>query len=538
MSKKIDLSKGTGLFLDKGKEREMKTPRMTWRKFVVTAGSYMVLQILFEVFFGPTRDDLDLMFFAIVADAFFVLAYVFYFVIESREYYKNSVKQEMDYVTNTIKKLPKPSTDSSVHPTLTDELPEFNVHYYQTVQRLPVSGKYRLCKSTIWKTVVSEVVSIFMMVIFMILLFIMILSNLGDEGIAAIFLGVTFIAPGIFFYLTMVFSTSIVYGSPGHYDKLASTFVYMIGVSFLFFGTVLFSVAFKYFSPLVVIFSFLSFLGSRALMSRLLLGYKREPINLLILRTFGDERNSSFLTRWLRPRWNAIGPTFTLGSDDLIEARTDSVRVFFVYYGVFSAFIAISLSVLVYMTTGKAIIGLVMCPMICVLFYLLARPITRVFTKLEFRLSRRLLNKNAKDLMVKTLGGRYRNIELFCHSDYWTRVLGRIVSKSDFIIMDMRGFNKSDHKGLVYEVEYLINNNFNLRKVCFFVSTQDDVSRFKEVFGDLWHKSSREPPNGVNSPQIHIYIMTESDRRNVQGVIRLVCYELNQLLPGGNNPDC
>lgn len=95
--------------------------------------------------------------------------------------------------------------------------------------------------------------------------------------------------------------------------------------------------------------------------------------------------------------------------------------------------------------------------------------------------------------------GRYRVNEFFCRSDSWKQVLTRLVTDSDIVLMDLRGFSERN-AGCRHEIEALIDQA-PLSRVVLVTDDTTDGTLLERVIRDGWMKMGPDSPNRDALPE-------------------------------------
>jgi hypothetical protein len=89
--------------------------------------------------------------------------------------------------------------------------------------------------------------------------------------------------------------------------------------------------------------------------------------------------------------------------------------------------------------------------------------------------------------------GQFRVNDFFCYDDTWRMVLSRLVSESDVIFMDLRGFS-SQNAGCIFEISELINL-MPLERVVFITDHTTDEPFLRQVMEQAWDSMRSTSPN-------------------------------------------
>jgi hypothetical protein len=153
----------------------------------------------------------------------------------------------------------------------------------------------------------------------------------------------------------------------------------------------------------------------------------------------------------------------------------------------------------------------------------------KILDFLSRKLARRFIDGTlALELSVAELDaapdrdGRYRVNDFFCREDTWKMVLSRLVSESDVVLMDLRGFTEQND-GCVFEIEELINL-VPLRRVKFIVDGTTDEQFLRWVVQRSWCEMRIASPNYSPAlPQLGLFRLTGSRPGELRQLLRALC---------------
>jgi hypothetical protein len=176
---------------------------------------------------------------------------------------------------------------------------------------------------------------------------------------------------------------------------------------------------------------------------------QRQPARLLLLRTFGFRRRSERLFDQLSARWPYAGPIQLIAAPDLAGHSIDPAKL------------------LIFLSGG----------------------LHRRFLIEPSDLDRRL---GAFDDSPDP-DGRYRVNELMCGDDAWRDAVGRLMEKSDLVVMDLRGFS-AKHQGCIIELQSLIDL-VPVGQTVLLVDETTDVPFLRQTLGNCWRSMAEASPN-------------------------------------------
>jgi hypothetical protein len=89
--------------------------------------------------------------------------------------------------------------------------------------------------------------------------------------------------------------------------------------------------------------------------------------------------------------------------------------------------------------------------------------------------------------------GRFRVNDFFCRADTWKMVLSRLVSESDTVLMDLRGF-APQNAGCIFEINELLNV-MPLGRIVFIVDDTTDEQFLRQTVQQAWQQMRLTSPN-------------------------------------------
>ena len=89
--------------------------------------------------------------------------------------------------------------------------------------------------------------------------------------------------------------------------------------------------------------------------------------------------------------------------------------------------------------------------------------------------------------------GQFRVNDFFCSDSTWKMVLSRLVSSSDVVLMDLRGFS-SQNAGCIFEINELINT-VRLKQIIFVIDETTDETFLRQVLQNAWDEMRSTSPN-------------------------------------------
>lgn len=118
--------------------------------------------------------------------------------------------------------------------------------------------------------------------------------------------------------------------------------------------------------------------------------------------------------------------------------------------------------------------------------------------------------------------GRFRVNDFFCHDDTWRMVLSRLVSESDAVLMDLRGFSPQN-RGVAFEINEVVNV-VPLERVVFVVDDTTDERFLHETARRAWEQMRPASPNRAStSGGLRLYRFTGSRGGELRRLLRAMC---------------
>jgi len=118
--------------------------------------------------------------------------------------------------------------------------------------------------------------------------------------------------------------------------------------------------------------------------------------------------------------------------------------------------------------------------------------------------------------------GRFRVNDFFCHDDTWRMVLSRLVSESDAVLMDLRGFSPQN-RGVAFEINEIVNV-VSLERVVFVVDDTTDERFLHETARRAWDQMRPASPNRAStSGGLRLFRFTGSRGGELRRLLRAMC---------------
>jgi hypothetical protein len=110
--------------------------------------------------------------------------------------------------------------------------------------------------------------------------------------------------------------------------------------------------------------------------------------------------------------------------------------------------------------------------------------------------------------------GQFRVNDFFCFDSTWKMVLARLVSSSDVVLMDLRGFS-SQNAGCIFEINELINT-VKLKQIIFVIDETTDETFLRQVLQRAWNEMRSTSPNHLStSGLLHLFRLEGFSNRDL-----------------------
>ncbi len=144
------------------------------------------------------------------------------------------------------------------------------------------------------------------------------------------------------------------------------------------------------------------------------------------------------------------------------------------------------------------------------------------------RLQRRFINgpatldrRLAETSLRPDPDNRFRVFEFFCHADTWQMVLRRLVGESDAVLMDLRGFTRTN-KGCIFELHELLDT-VPLERVSLVVDHTTDNDFLADVLHQGWQHVSAASPNRTDAtPRVRLYHLDRGSAHRIGELVATV----------------
>jgi hypothetical protein len=131
--------------------------------------------------------------------------------------------------------------------------------------------------------------------------------------------------------------------------------------------------------------------------------------------------------------------------------------------------------------------------------------------------------------------GRFRVNDFFCYEDTWKMVLTRLVTESDAVLMDLRGFSPQN-AGCVFEIDELINV-VPLEAVVFVIDNSSDEPFLLDTMRQSWMRMRPASPNRLSSSgPVRLFRFGGLRTRELKRLLRALCAAASRRLASQADP--
>jgi len=262
---------------------------------------------------------------------------------------------------------------------------------------------------------------------------------------------------------------------------------------------------------------------------------QKEPNRaLLVLRVFGDKKQTELTFGKITNFWKHFGSWFTVADPSFIKRQ----------YKIFTLKTLVTLVVLfITATLFGMLIDEYLIPIIKSLFPdTSARRTSEIafipgmivawiiyYQYLRFNISRSYAQdiEDIKKKLDKTLKRprklnlTFKSLPIFCYNNTWKLAVSEFIKNSRVILMDLRGFSDK-RKGCEYEIDFLLDT-FPINQILFLVDVSNDRSFVQKTILARWEFLREHSPNiSLENPIARIYISDSHDKKDVQSILDLL----------------
>jgi len=256
----------------------------------------------------------------------------------------------------------------------------------------------------------------------------------------------------------------------------------------------------------------------------------------LILRVFGDKKQTSLTFGKITNFWKHFGSWFTVVDTSLIKRqnRFFTFKTLFVLLVLFFIALFIGLNMGEYLIPiikwfipdGRAseseirefavIPGMIIAWIIYLQYWQFK--ISRSYAK-DIEDIRKKLHKTLK--RPRKLNLTFKSLPMFCYDNTWKLAVSEFIKHSRAILMDLRGFSE-ERKGCEYEIDFLLDT-FPINKILFLADAKNDRSLIQKTILERWEFLRENSPNvDLKNPKARVFVSNTQDERDVQSIIDLL----------------
>jgi hypothetical protein len=247
---------------------------------------------------------------------------------------------------------------------------------------------------------------------------------------------------------------------------------------------------------------------------------------LLILRVFGSDKSTAFTFGTLMAKWRFVGSFLTIVDPSYVRYQFAALNPL-ALKRTLAASLWYSLAAMLALLVAKLLVDLLPDLMPTALStmsedqkarylqnagLLILTPVAILplflYVKTRFAKSAddaaQRIAKGVESGKRLRLGGVFRGSRMWCFDDVWKPSVRHMLSASDAVLMDLRGFTP-ERKGCVYEIGELVDH-FPIDRVLFLVRADADKHALYDLIRQRWSQMSAESPNrGAQKALIKVY---------------------------------
>lgn len=261
---------------------------------------------------------------------------------------------------------------------------------------------------------------------------------------------------------------------------------------------------------------------------------KVPNIALLILRVFGDKKQTSLTFGKITNFWKHFGSWFTVADPSYMKRQNSFFTFKTLFTLVFLFFAAVILGLIIdsYLspilksifpgTSDEQASEFAFIPGMVAAWIL-------YFQYLRFKISRSYA-KDIEDIRKKLhktlhrprkLDLTYKNLPMFCYDNTWKLAVSEFIKNSNVILMDLRGFS-AERKGCEYEIDFLLDT-FTINNILFLVDANSNSAFVQKTILARWEYLRKQSPNiNLKNPSARIFVSDTQDESDVQSIIDLL----------------
>jgi hypothetical protein len=117
--------------------------------------------------------------------------------------------------------------------------------------------------------------------------------------------------------------------------------------------------------------------------------------------------------------------------------------------------------------------------------------------------------------------GRYRVNEFFCYADTWRETMRKLAAGADVVLMDLRGFTRSN-QGCLFELQQLLDA-VHLERVVFLFDDTTDRTFLERSLGEAWRRVPAGSPNrSSRAPEARLLKVSAGRAPDIRGLLKLL----------------
>lgn len=261
---------------------------------------------------------------------------------------------------------------------------------------------------------------------------------------------------------------------------------------------------------------------------------KKEPNQaLLILRVFGDKKQTQLTFGKITNFWKHFGSWFTVADPSFIKRQNSfftfkTISVLLTLFTIAGylviipfGFFSSKISQLTNLSEDR-ILEILFVPAITIAWFFYYR-------YLKFKISRGYasdldeIKKRLKKTLKKqrNLDLSFKSLPMFCYDNTWKLAVSEFIKNSKVVLMDLRGFSDK-RKGCEYEIDFLLDT-FPITQILFLADVTNDLKFIEQTILERWEYLREHSPNiQLKNPITRIYLSDNQDKMDVQSIIDLL----------------
>ncbi len=249
--------------------------------------------------------------------------------------------------------------------------------------------------------------------------------------------------------------------------------------------------------------------------------HQRPNLKLLILRVFLIDKTSLFTFARLAKYWRHFGNYFTITDPSFLKVYwTQKIRNNVVPYLVLMLIIYIEI---------ESSLGVKQSFLVFVIFLMVIALITLMIIEFTKRAMASSFIKSPDDLKtsLQQLNTRplradntFKEKPMACYDNTWKFTVEKLVTSSQVILMDLRGFSE-ENKGCEYEVNLLLNS-VKLERILF-IGYASAIDLIEKVIKSQFEALTETSPNiHSDQPEALLYVVHQESTKETQQLLDLL----------------